>query len=68
MKPAGVLLRLPGIGPVIATTMVALVGNANLFATARSFAALPGLTSRQHATGDKGRRLGKRGEAICVAS
>jgi transposase len=58
------LTEAPGIGPVIATAMVATVGNANLFATGRSFAAWLGLTPRQHATGGKGRLLGisKRGD------
>ena len=58
------LTEAPGIGPVIATAMVATVGNAKLFATGRSFAAWLGLTPRQHATGGKGRLLGisKRGD------
>jgi transposase len=54
----------PGIGPVIATAMVATVGNARLFGSGRSFAAWLGLTPRQHATGGKERLLGisKRGD------
>jgi transposase len=54
----------PGIGPVIATAMVATVGNARLFSSGRSFAAWLGLTPRQHATGGKERLLGisKRGD------
>jgi transposase len=58
------LTEAPGIGPVIATAMVATVGNARLFATGRSFAAWLGLTPRQHATGGKERLLGisKRGD------
>jgi transposase len=58
------LTEAPGIGPVIATAMVATVGNARLFSTGRSFAAWLGLTPRQHATGGKERLLGisKRGD------
>jgi transposase len=58
------LTEAPGIGPVIATAMVATVGNARPFATGRSFAAWLGLTPRQHATGGKERLLGisKRGD------
>lgn len=58
------LTEAPGIGPVIATAMVATVGNARLFNSGRSFAAWLGLTPRQHATGGKERLLGisKRGD------
>jgi transposase len=58
------LIEAPGIGPVIATAMVATVGNARLFSSGRSFAAWLGLTPRQHATGGKKRLLGisKRGD------
>jgi transposase len=58
------LTEAPGIGPVIATAMVATVGNARLFRSGRSFAAWLGLVPRQHATGGKERLLGisKRGD------
>ena len=58
------LTEAPGIGPVIATAMVATVGDARLFSSGRSFAAWLGLTPRQHATGGKQRLLGisKRGD------
>jgi transposase len=58
------LTEAPGIGPIIATAMVATVGNARLFSSGRSFAAWLGLTPRQHATGGKERLLGisKRGD------
>jgi transposase len=58
------LTEAPGIGPVIATAMVATVGNARLFSSGRSFAAWLGLTPRQHATGGRERLLGisKRGD------
>src|SRR5689334_3076928 len=53
----------PGIGPVIATVIVA-VGDAKLFASGRGFAAWLDLTPRQHGTGGKERLLGisKRGD------
>ena len=56
--------RIPGIGRVIATAMVATVGDAKLFNSGRSFAAWLGLTPRQHATGGRERLLGisKRGD------
>jgi transposase len=49
---------------VIATAVVATVGDASLFNSGRSFAASLGLTPRQHATGGKERLLGisKRGD------
>ena len=58
------LTDVPGIGPVIATAMVATIGDATLFASSRSFAAWLGLTPRQHATGGRERLLGisKRGD------
>ena len=59
------LTGIPGIGAVIATAMVATVGNANLFQSGHGFAAWLGLTPRQHATGGKTRLLGisKRGDS-----
>jgi transposase len=58
------LIAIPGIGPVIATAMVATVVDAQIFPNARSFAAWLGLTPRQHATGGRERLLGisKRGD------
>lgn len=54
----------PGVGAVIATAVVATVGDARLFNSGRGFAASLGLTPRQHATGGKERLLGisKRGD------
>lgn len=54
----------PGVGPVIATAVVATVGDASLFKSSRSFAASLGLTPRQHTSGGKERLLGisKRGD------
>ena len=49
---------------MIATAVVATVGDASLFKSSRSFAASLGLTPRQHASGGKERLLGisKRGD------
>ncbi|HYM53342.1 MAG TPA: IS110 family transposase [Candidatus Dormibacteraeota bacterium] len=57
------LTGIPGIGPVIATAMVATV-DAKLFDNGRGFAAWLGLAPRQHASGGKERLLGisKRGD------
>jgi transposase len=58
------LLRIPGVGPVVATAATATVGDAQVFANGRSFAAWLGLVPRQHATGGRERLLGisKRGD------
>jgi transposase len=58
------LTAIPGVGPVIATAMVATVVDARTFPSGRSFAAWLGLTPRQHATGGRERLLGisKRGD------
>ena len=53
-----------GIGPVIATAVVAAVGNATTFENGRQLAAWLGLVPRQYSSGDKQRLLGitKRGD------
>ena len=43
----------PGIGPVIATAVVAAVGDGRMFAHGRDMAAWLGLVPRQHSTGGK---------------
>jgi transposase len=59
------LQQLRGVGPMIATAMVATVGNATQFANGRQMAAALGLTPRQNSSGGKERLLGisKRGDA-----
>lgn len=59
------LQQLRGVGPVIATALVACVGDAGQFANGRQMAASLGLTPRQHSSGGKDRLLGisKRGDA-----
>jgi len=51
------LMTVPGIGPLIATAIVALAPPADTFRKARDFAAWLGLVPRQHSTGGK-QRLG----------
>src|SRR5580698_1193498 len=62
--PACIRLRqIPGIGPLVATAIVASIGNGAAFQKGREFAALMGLVPRQHSTGDKAKLYGisKRG-------
>jgi transposase len=58
------LASVPGIGPVIATGLVAAVGDARAFASGRHLAAWLGLVPRQRSSGGKERLLGlsKRGD------
>jgi transposase len=58
------LAQVEGIGPVVATALVAAVGNSKEFTNGRHLAAWLGLVPRQHSTGGKGRLLGisKRGD------
>ena len=59
------LQQLLGVGPLIATALIAAVGNGEQFANGRQMAAALGLTPRQHSSGGKERLLGisKRGDA-----
>jgi transposase len=52
------LMTIPGIGPVVATAIVALAPAASTFRRGRDFAAWLGLTPRQHSSGGK-ERLGR---------
>ena len=58
------LVGVPGIGPVIATALVATVTDGRLFTSGRHFAAWLGLVPREHSSGGKQRLLGlsKRGD------
>src|SRR5215831_2999048 len=58
------LAQVEGIGPVVATALVAAVGNAQEFANGRHLAAWLGLVPRQCSSGGKERLLGisKRGD------
>jgi transposase len=59
------LLGVPGVGPLVATALVAAIGNGAAFTKGRDFAAWLGLVPRQHSTGGKAWLLGisKRGNA-----
>ena len=52
------LQQLRGVGPMVATALVATVGDGSHFRKGRQMAAAIGLTPRQHSTGDKRRLLG----------
>ncbi|UCQ02031.1 transposase (plasmid) [Edwardsiella tarda ATCC 15947 = NBRC 105688] len=56
--------KIPGIGPVTATALIATIGNASNFENSRQLAAWLGLVPRQHSSGDKQVLLGisKRGD------
>ena len=58
------LLRMPGIGPVVATALVMAVGDASVFKNGRHMAAYLGLVPKQHSSGGRNRLLGisKRGD------
>lgn len=49
------LTAVPGVGPIIASAMVASVGDARVFRSARGFAAWLGLTPRQWGSGGRQR-------------
>ena len=55
--------QIPGIGPIVATAIVAAIGNGAAFRKGRDFAAWLGLVPRQYSTGGRARLLGisKRG-------
>ena len=58
------LMTIPGVGPVVATALVALAPPASTFRRGRDFAAWLGLTPKQHSSGGKERlgRTSKMGE------
>jgi len=57
------LEEIPGVGPIVATALVAEVGDWKEFTSGRSLAAWIGLVPRQHSTGGKERlgRISKQG-------
>jgi transposase len=59
------LQQLRGVGPMIATALLATVGDASQFANGRQMAASFGLTPKQNSSGGKERLLGisKRGDS-----
>ncbi|MFZ0870194.1 MAG: IS110 family transposase [Rhodanobacter sp.] len=65
-EPAAIRLQqLRGVGPMVATALLAAIGDASQFTNGRQLAASLGLTPRQHSSGGKDRLLGitKRGDA-----
>ena len=52
------LAALPGVGPIIATALVASVGDARQFRCGRDLAAWIGLVPRQHSSGGRPKLLG----------
>src|SRR5246500_2461858 len=59
------LRQIPGIGPLVATAIVAAIGNGAAFHKGREFAAWMGLVPKQYSTGGKAKLFGisKRGNA-----
>ena len=59
------LMSVPGVGPIIASAMVASIGNGAAFSRGRDFGAWLGLVPRQISTGDRTvlGRLSKRGNS-----
>ena len=59
------LQQLRGVGPLVATALVATVGNGEQYAKGRQMASALGLTPRQNSSGDRFRLFGisKRGDA-----
>jgi transposase len=59
------LVKIPGIGPVTATAVVAAIGNGAAFRKGREFAAWMGVVPREHSSGGKQKLLGisKRGNS-----
>ena len=59
------LQQLRGVGPLIATALLASLGSGEHFAKGREYAVSLGLTPKQHSTGGKARLLGisKRGDS-----
>jgi transposase len=57
------LMTVPGVGPIIASAMMAAIGNGAAFAKGRDFAAWLGLVPKQMSTGDRTilGRISKRG-------
>ncbi len=58
------LAKIEGVGPLVATAMVAAVGNASEFKSGRELSAYLGLVPRQHSSGNRNLLLGirKRGD------
>src|SRR4051794_1935415 len=64
------IVQILGIGPIIATVIVAAVGDARQFRNGRHLAAWLGLVPRQYSSGGKSRlhRISRRGDTGCGAN
>ena len=65
-KEARRLMEVPGVGPIIASTVLAKVPDAKVFRSGRDFAAWIGLTGKDHGTGGRHRpgRISKQGDRM----
>jgi transposase len=63
------LMEVPGVGPMIASTVLAKVPDPKVFRSGRDFAAWIGLTGKDHGTGGKHRpgRISKQGDRMLRA-
>ncbi len=63
------LMEVPGVGPIIASTVLAKVPDARVFRSGRDFAAWIGLTSRDHGTGGRHRpgHISRQGDRVLRA-
>lgn len=63
------LMEVPGVGPIIASTVLAKVPDVKVFSCGRDFAAWIGLTGKDHGTGGKHRpgRISKQGDRMLRA-
>jgi transposase len=63
------LMEVPGVGPIIASTVLAKVPDPTVFRSSRDFAAWIGLTGRDHGTGGRHRpgRISKQGDRVLRA-
>jgi transposase len=63
------LMEVPGVGPIIASTVLAKVPDAKVFRSGRDFAAWIGLTGKDHGTGGRHRpgRISKQGDRMLRA-
>ena len=59
--------EIPGVGPVLATALVASVADPKAFRSARDFSAWIGLVPRQHSSGGK-EKLGGTNKAIAICA
>ncbi|PHV11975.1 IS110 family transposase, partial [Chitinimonas sp. BJB300] len=66
---AKLLMQLRGVGPIVATALIAAVGDGAQFKNGRQMSAAIGITPRQHSSGGKERLLGisKRGDSYLRA-